>query len=242
MTAFVTKKIRARLNDPKIADKLIPTNHGYGTRRVPLESGYFEVYNQPNVKLVDIRETPIERITETGLRISGVDYEFDMIIYATGFDAITGAFDRIDFQGTRRREAARQVGRRAAHLSRPQRRGLPQHADPGRPAQCGDLLQPAALHRAERRVRDRPSGLHARQGPDAASRRRRRPRTAWTAHVYDTASRLLLTKVDSWMTGVNKNVPGRLKRTFMAYAGGAPKYRQKCEEIAANGYEGFALR
>ncbi|MDP1909475.1 MAG: cyclohexanone monooxygenase, partial [Hyphomicrobium sp.] len=66
--------------------------------------------------------------------------------------------------------------------------------------------------------------------------------TVWTAHVHDTASRLLLTKVDSWMTGVNKNVPGRLKRTFMAYAGGAPKYRQKCEEIAANGYEGFALR
>ncbi|MDP1749869.1 MAG: cyclohexanone monooxygenase, partial [Reyranella sp.] len=63
----------------------------------------------------------------------------------------------------------------------------------------------------------------------------------WTAHVHDTGSRLLAMQVDSWMTGVNKNVPGRLKRTFMAYAGGAPKYRQKCEEIAANGYEGFRL-
>ena len=63
----------------------------------------------------------------------------------------------------------------------------------------------------------------------------------WTSHVHDTGARLLLTKVDSWMTGVNKNVAGRQKRTFMAYAGGAPKYRQKCEEIAANGYEGFKL-
>jgi hypothetical protein len=63
----------------------------------------------------------------------------------------------------------------------------------------------------------------------------------WTAHVYETGERLLLTKVDSWMTGVNRNVPGRQKRTFMAYAGGAPKYRQKCTEVAGNGYEGFAV-
>ncbi len=106
LTEFVIKKIRARVKDQKIADKLIPTNHGYGTRRVPLESGYFEVYNQPNVKLVDIRETPIERVTETGLRVGGQDYEFDMIIYATGFDAITGAFDRIDFQAATARSCA----------------------------------------------------------------------------------------------------------------------------------------
>ena len=75
-------------------------DHGFGTRRVPLETRYYEVYNQPNVSLVDIKATPIERITETGLRIAGKDYAFDVIIYATGFDALTGAFDRIDFRST----------------------------------------------------------------------------------------------------------------------------------------------
>ena len=82
-----------------MAEKLIPKNHGFGTRRLPLETRYYEVYNQPNVKLVDINETPIERITPAGIKTSDAEYEFDMIIYATGFDAITGAFDRIDIRG-----------------------------------------------------------------------------------------------------------------------------------------------
>ena len=97
---YIAGRIRQRVKDQKVADKLIPRNHGFGTRRVPLETKYYEVYNQPNVSLVDIKETPIERITEKGLRVGGRDYEFDVIIYATGFDAITGSFDRIDIRGT----------------------------------------------------------------------------------------------------------------------------------------------
>jgi cation diffusion facilitator CzcD-associated flavoprotein CzcO len=96
---FIARKIRERVKDPVVAEKLIPKNHGFGTRRVPLESGYFEVYNQPNVRLVDITETPIERITPTGIKTGDAEYEFDVIIYATGFDAITGSFDRIDIRG-----------------------------------------------------------------------------------------------------------------------------------------------
>ena len=96
---FVARKIRERVKDPKVAEKLIPKDHGFGTRRVPMETRYYEVYNQPNVKLVDIKETPIERITPTGIKTSDADYEFDIIIYATGFDAITGSFDRIDIRG-----------------------------------------------------------------------------------------------------------------------------------------------
>src|SRR3989440_10083782 len=96
---FITRKIRQRVKDPIVAGKLIPKNHGFGTRRVPLESGYFEVYNQPNVKLVDIRETPIERITPTGIKTSDAEYEFDIIIYATGFDAVTGSLTRMDIRG-----------------------------------------------------------------------------------------------------------------------------------------------
>src|SRR5438477_8948866 len=99
MSDFVATKTRARVKDPAVAEKLIPKNHGFGTRRVPLESGYYEVYNQPNVKLVDINETPIERVTPAGIKTRDAAYEFDMIIYATGFDAITGTFDRINIRG-----------------------------------------------------------------------------------------------------------------------------------------------
>ena len=96
---FVANKIRKRVKNQAVAEKLIPKNHGFGTRRVPMETKYYEVYNQDNVKLVDINETPIERITPTGLKTSDAEFEFDMIIYATGFDAITGSFDRIDIRG-----------------------------------------------------------------------------------------------------------------------------------------------
>src|SRR4029079_11200393 len=91
--------IRERVKDPKVADKLIPKNHGFGTRRLPLETFYYEVYNRDNVELVDIKETPIERITPKGIKTSAREFAFDIIIYATGFDALTGSFDRIDLRG-----------------------------------------------------------------------------------------------------------------------------------------------
>ena len=98
-SAFVADKIRQRVKDPRVAELLIPKDHGFGTRRVPQESGYYEVYNQPNVELVSILDTPIERITPTGLRTTEREFALDVIVYATGFDAITGAFDRIDIRG-----------------------------------------------------------------------------------------------------------------------------------------------
>ncbi len=98
-SAFVARKIRERVKDPAVAEALIPKCHGFGTRRVPQETGYYEAYNLPHVRLVDTRKEPIERITETGIKTSAADYPFDIIIYATGFDAITGAFDRIEFRG-----------------------------------------------------------------------------------------------------------------------------------------------
>src|SRR5260370_38528818 len=98
ITEFMRRKIRERVKDPIVAEKLIPTNHGFGTRRVPLESGYYEGYNQPIVRLVDLRETPIEGITPAGVKTTDAGDEADMIIYATGLDAITGAFGRIDIR------------------------------------------------------------------------------------------------------------------------------------------------
>ena len=96
---FVARKIRERVKNQAVAEKLIPRNHGFGTRRLPLETFYYEVYNQDNVELIDITETPIERITPEGIKTSDREYAFDIIIYATGFDAITGSFDKIDFRG-----------------------------------------------------------------------------------------------------------------------------------------------
>jgi cation diffusion facilitator CzcD-associated flavoprotein CzcO len=240
MTAFVSKKIRARVKDPKVADKLIPTNHGFGTRRVPLESGYYEVYNQTNVELVDLRETPIERVTATGIRTSDRERPFDMIIYATGFDAITGAFDRIDITG---KDGAKL---RDKWADGPQTylglnvAGFPNLLTLVGPHNAATFCNlPRCIEQNVEWVSELLAWMRAHgktrieATPDAEQ--------AWTAHVYETGERLLLTKVDSWMTGVNKNVPGRQKRTFMAYAGGAPKYRQRCAEIAASGYEGFAV-
>ena len=96
---FVARKIRQRVKNQAVAEKLIPKNHGFGTRRLPLETSYYEVYNRDNVELIDINETPIERITPAGIKTSDTEYAFDIIIYATGFDAITGSFDKSIFAG-----------------------------------------------------------------------------------------------------------------------------------------------
>jgi cation diffusion facilitator CzcD-associated flavoprotein CzcO len=240
MTRFVIRKIRARLKDQKVADKLIPTSHGYGTRRVPLESGYYEVYNQPNVKLVDLRETPIERITETGIKTSDAEHAFDMIIYATGFDAITGAFDRIDIRGKGGQRLKDKWADGPHTYLGLNIAGFPNFLTLVGPHNAATFCNiPRCIEQnvefvGEMLVHMREKGLKRLEATREAE-------DEWTAHVYDTGNKLLAMQVDSWITGVNKNVAGRQKRTFMAYAGGAPKYRQKCEEVVARGYEGFAL-
>jgi len=240
MTAFVTRKIRARVKDHKVADKLIPTNHGFGTRRVPLESGYYEVYNQPNVELVDLRETPIERITEKGIRTSDGERAFDMIIFATGFDAITGSFDRIDIRGRGGQRLKDKWADGPQTYLGLNVEGFPNMLTLVGPHNAATFCNlPRCIEQNVEWVSDLLAYLRDRrltrvEATEAAER-------DWTAHVHETAARLLLTQVDSWMTGVNKNVAGRQKRTFMAYAGGAPKYRQKCDEVVAQGYDGFTL-
>jgi cation diffusion facilitator CzcD-associated flavoprotein CzcO len=240
MTAFVVNKIRGRVKDQSVADKLIPTNHGFGTRRVPLESGYYEVYNQPNVELVDLRETPIERITATGIKTSDQERAFDMIIFATGFDAITGSFDRIDIRGRGGKRLREKWAEGPQTYLGLQVEGFPNMLTLVGPHNAATFCNlPRCIEQNVEWVSDllramRERGLTRVEATAPAE-------AAWTAHVHETAARLLLMQVDSWMTGVNKNVAGRQKRTFMAYAGGAPKYRQKCDEVAAGGYEGFVL-
>ena len=235
---FLAKKIRQRVKDPAVAEKLIPKNHGFGTRRVPLESGYFEVYNQPNVKLIDLTETPIERITPTGIKTSDAEYEFDIIIYATGFDAITGAFDRIDIRGVDG------VSLKAKWADGPQTflgilvDGFPNflmvmgpHAGLGNFPRAVEYSADWVT-RLIRFARER--GLTRVEATAEGS-------VAWTDHVLEASEGLLFTEVDSWMTGVNRNVEGKQVRRIMRYSGGHPKFRERCETVAADGYRELAL-
>ena len=241
ITDFVARKIRERVKDPKIAEKLIPTDHGFGTRRVPMETKYYEVYNQDNVLLVDVRETPIERITKKGIKTSEKEYEFDIIIYATGFDAVTGAFDRIDIRGL----GGKSLKECWAHGPRTylglQSEGFPNMFTLVGPHNAGTFCNiPRCIEQNVEWTTDFIKYLrehHIEQvkpKPEAVAE--------WTEHVYTTGERMLFMKVDSWFTGINSNVPGKQVRTFLLYGGGAPRYRDKCDEVAANDYEGFDMQ
>jgi cation diffusion facilitator CzcD-associated flavoprotein CzcO len=235
---FIARKIRQRVQDPAVAEKLIPKNHGLGTRRVPLETGYYEVYNQPNVELVDINETPIERITPNGIKTSGREHAFDIIIYATGFDAITGAFDRIDIRGV--------DGARLKDLWQdgPQTwlgvlvKGFPNmlmvmgpHAGLGnftRTAEYSVEWVTGLIHFATDR------GLTRIEATTAGVEE-------WTNHVLALGQGNLMNEIGSWMTGVNRNVEGKQKPRIMRYSGGHPAYREHCDAVAADGYRKLAL-
>jgi cation diffusion facilitator CzcD-associated flavoprotein CzcO len=241
ITEFMRRKIRERVKDPALADALTPKTHGFGTRRVPLESGYYEVFNQPNVRLVDLRATPIERITPTGIRTSEAEYPFDLIVYATGFDAITGAFDRIEIRGVGGRTLRDKWAEGPRTYLGLQIAGFPNLFTLVGPHNAGTFCN---MPRCIEQNVDWVTALlqHMRARGYSRAEPSEEAEAAWTAHVHESAARMLFTQIDSWMTGINSNVPTRRGRTVMVYAAGAPKYRERCEAAAANGYEGFVLR
>ena len=241
LTAFMERKIRARVRDPAVADLLIPRSHGFGTRRVPLESGYYEVFNQANVRLVDLRATPIERITAAGVRTSAGEHALDMIVYATGFDAITGGFDRVEFRGVGGQTLKAKWADGPRTYLGLQVAGFPN---------LFTLIGPhsAALFCNMTRCIEQNVDwvvallAHMRGRGKTRAEAAASAEAEWTAHVHETAARMLFTKVDSWMTGVHSAVKHSRGRTVMVYAGGAPRFRERCEEVAAAGYRGFELR
>jgi cation diffusion facilitator CzcD-associated flavoprotein CzcO len=239
ISEFVARKIRQRVKDPKLAEMLIPKNHGFGTRRLPLETRYYEVYNQDNVTLVDSRATPIERITPTGIKTSEAEFEFDIIIYATGFDALTGAFDRIDIRGTGGQRLKEKWAGGAQTFMGMLVEGFPNMLM---------LLGPhTALGNIPRSIEynvEWVSDLLRYMQEHGLTRVEARPEAvrAWTEHVKSCAAGLLTFEVDSWMTGVNRNVEGKQTRTIARYAGSAPAYRSWCDAVTANGYQELELR
>jgi cation diffusion facilitator CzcD-associated flavoprotein CzcO len=233
MSEFVADKIRARVDDPATAEMLIPDDHGFGTRRVPQETRYYEVYNQPNVELVSMLDTPIERITAEGLQTTARTYEFDVIVYATGFDAVTGSFDRIDIRGTdgvRLRDKWADGPRTLVGVMVDEFPNLFMIMGPH--AALGN--NPRSIEYNVEWVHDCLTHVRA-QGhqrveasTDAVD--------AWAAFVVEKSRGLLSNEIDSWMTGVNMNVEGRQQRRIVRYSGTAPEYRARCDAIAAGGY------
>jgi cation diffusion facilitator CzcD-associated flavoprotein CzcO len=235
---FVARKIRARVKDQKVAAKLIPKNHGFGTRRLPLETFYYEAYNRDNVELVDITETPIERITPEGIKTSEKGYAFDIIIFATGFDAITGAFDKIDFRG---------LG--GARLKDKWKKGPETYLGlmiEGFPNMMMLMGPHTALGNIPRSIEysvDWVTGLirFARQKGLTRLEATAAGVESWTDHVKALGAGLLSNEVDSWMTGINRNIEGKTTRIVARYSGSAPAYRAKCDEVAARSYDELKL-
>ena len=237
ISAFIAKKIRQRVTDPKVAEKLIPHDHGFGSRRVPLESGYFEAYNRDNVVLVDtIHDEPIECITPNGIKTSKQEYPFDFLIYATGFDGVTGAFDRIDIRG------AHGVRLKEVWAAGPRTYlGMLAEDFPNMMMVLGPHTARGNIPQVVEHSVEWQTGLLRFMRDHDYTRIETRPEhvAEWTETVIKAAEPLLSSQVDSWQTGVNRNVEGRHVRRVLGYNGHGIHFRQKAAEVAAHGYQEF---
>ena len=234
---YVEAKIREMVKDPEIAKQLIPTDHPIGTKRIVTDDGYFETFNRDNVTLVNLRATPIVEITEDGVRTSGQHYPLDMIVFATGFDAMTGALARIDIRGRAGRTLREEwsAGPRT-YL------GLASHGFPNMFFMVG-AGSPSVLANmvlmAEQQVDWISDCLDHLDAHDAASiEPTEQAVDEWIAECNEKAAGTLFPSANSWYMGAN--IPGK-PRVFMPYIGGFANYGNICAEIAAAGYKGFEI-
>ena len=234
---YIRERIHGRVNDPAVADLLAPKGYPYGTKRPPLETNYYEVFNQDNVMLVDIRTAPIEAITETGIRTANTEYEFDIIVLATGFDAMTGPLMKLGIVG---RDGLK-LSDKWAHGPRTYL-GLTVSGFPNLFLITGPQ-SPSVLYNMPLAIED-----HVDFAAEAITYMRdrgldvieatRESEDNWVADALEISSRTLLPGTDSWYMGAN--IPGK-PRICMLYLGGAPAYRATCDDVVANGYAGFTL-
>lgn len=237
---FVAKKIRQRVKDQTVAEKLIPTDHPFGSKRVPMETNYYESYNRENVHLVDLKATPIDEFVENGVIIGGKLLEVDVIIFATGFDGITGSLDRIDIRG---RQGQRLID---AWVDGPttylglQTRNFPNFFALVGPHNgsafcnvgvCGALqaewVTQMLLYMAAR-------GFEIAEPSEAAE-------AAWTEAIYRDFERTLMAETNAWWVKVTHKPDGSVVRRTLVYVGGGPEYRRRCEQVAYCDYEGFEM-
>ena len=235
ISEFVAGKIRERVDDPKIAELLIPKDHGFGTRRVPLETGYYETYNRPNVNLVDLNKAPIKKITDQGILTSQKEYKFDSIIYATGFDAITGSFDRIDIRGLRGTKLKEQWAFNLETFLSVQVLNFPNFLMVMGPQGLGGNHPRNIEYNVEwitSLIEHMRSNNLTRMEPKSESV------NYWAQHVKEKSGMSLVNKVDSWMPGINSNVPSKRTRIVGGrYGGSVQSYRGLCDKVAAENYQ-----
>jgi len=235
--SWVRQRIKATVNDPAKAELLAPKTYPLGTKRLCLDTDYYETYNRDNVDLVDIASAPIDRLTGTGLETGGHSYDFDSIVLATGFDAMTGTLLRVDIQGRNSctlKEKWQAGPRTYMGLMTEGFPNLFTITGPGSPSVKSNMLTSIEQHAewvTDALIWLRDENIASMEAESAAE-------NSWTDHVQDVANQTLFPKANSWYMGAN--IPGK-PRLFMPYLGGVGAYRQKCDEIAAAGYEGFRL-
>jgi cyclohexanone monooxygenase len=234
---FVREKIVEIVRDPQTAKLLQPNNHPIGSKRICIDSDYFAAFNRPNVTLVDIRSNPIEEILPNAVRSGGRDYEVDALVLATGFDAMTGSVAKIDIIGRNGRTLNQKWAEGPKTYLGLMSAGFPNLfiiTGPGSPSVLSNMIVSIEQHvdwiaDCVAWMRDR--GLEAMEANGDAE-------DNWVAHVNEVAHTTLYPQANSWYMGAN--IPGK-PQIFMPYIGGVGVYRQICNDVAARGYEGFAM-
>jgi cyclohexanone monooxygenase len=234
---FIRQQIRSIVKDPQVADALVPRSHAVGSKRLCLDTNYYATFNEPHVHLVDLLTTPLVEITERGVQTSAREYAFDAIVFATGFDAMTGTLLAIDIRGVEGvslRDRWAQGPRTYLGLAVAGFPNLFTITGPSSPSVLSNMM--VSIEQHVDWISDCIAFLRDRGV--AAIAATRDAEDAWAAHVELVGNATVYPTADSWYMG--SNVPGK-PRVFMAYIGGVGAYRQKCDEVARNDYEGFAL-
>ena len=235
---FLHDRIRETVDDPEIAELLIPKGYPFGCKRNPLDSGYFETFNLPHVHLVDVKSNPITAITEQGVRLEdGTEYAFDAIVYATGFDAMTGPLNAIDIRGRAGlllRDKWAEGPRTYLGLTSAGFPNLFMITGPQSPSVLSNM--PVSIEQHVEFI-GRISGDMRARGAETIEPTRQ-AEDAWVAHNQELAEATLFPTADTWYMGAN--IPGK-PRVFLPHLGFVGPYRQKCDEVAASGYEGFVF-
>jgi cation diffusion facilitator CzcD-associated flavoprotein CzcO/acetyl esterase/lipase len=237
LAELIREKIRGIVRDPETAESLCPTGYPFGTKRPCLDTNYFETYNRSNVRLVDLCRQPIASITETGIDTVAQSFEFDAIVYATGFDAMTGAIVAVDIAGRNGLTLAQKWADAPATYLGLATVGFPNLfmiAGPGSPSVLSNMAVSIEQHVdwvADCLADLRRFGFDTIEPTPVAE-------SGWVQHVKDCADITLYPTANSWYMGAN--VPGK-SRVLLPYVGGVDAYRAICEEVVANGYVGFRL-
>jgi cyclohexanone monooxygenase len=234
---FIRARIAETVRDRAVAEALSPRDHHVGTKRICVDIDYFETFNRDNVSLVNVRESPIIEITPNGVRTAATDYDVDAIVFATGFDAMTGTLFKIDIRG---RDGValkdKWEGGPRTYLGI-MTAGFPNLftiTGPGSPSVLSNMVLSIQQHvewLADLFAYMDDKGVATIEASEAAE-------DEWVDHVNEVANATLFPSANSWYVGAN--IPGK-PRVFMPYVGGVGPYRQRCDEVAASGYSGFVL-